>query len=93
LVSTATRRPAGAGCEDITAATSNISSSVPARITPAWWTRASTAVSRAAIAAVCEDAARRPAPVRPDFTTTIGLCRDRRRAIRANRRGSGTDSR
>src|ERR1019366_4385316 len=35
LVSTATRRPAGTGCDDITAATSNISSRVSARITPA----------------------------------------------------------
>ena len=93
LVSTATRRPAGAGWAEITAATSNISSSVPARITPAWWNSASTAVSPAASAAVCEDAARRPAPVRPAFTATMGLCRQTRRAIRANRRGSGTDSR
>ena len=93
LVSTATRRPAGTGWADSTAATSNISSSVPARMTPAWWNSASTATSPAASAAVCEDAARRPAPVRPDFTATIGLCRDTRRAILANRRGSGTDSR
>ena len=93
LVSTATRRPAGAGCDDTTAATSNISSSVLARITPAWWNSASTAGSPAAIAAVCEDAARRPAPVRPAFIATMGLCREMRRAIRAKRRGSGTDSR
>ena len=93
LVSTATRRPAGTGWAEITAATSNISSSVPARITPAWWNSASTAASPAASAAVCEDAARRPAPVRPAFTATMGLCRQTRRAIRANRRGSGTDSR
>ena len=66
---------------------------VPARITPAWWNSASTATSPAAIAAVCEEAARRPALVRPAFTTTMGLCREMRRAVRANRRGSGTDSR
>ncbi len=70
-----------------------MSSRVSARITPAWWNSASTAASPAAIAAVCEDAARRPAPVRPAFTATMGLCRQTRRAIRANRRGSGTDSR
>ena len=34
-----------------------------------------------------ELAARAPAPVRPDFTTTIGLRRVTRRAIRVNRRG------
>ena len=87
LVSTAIRRPAGAGCDDTTAATANISSSVAARITPAWWNSASTAVSPAASAAVCEDAARRPALVRPASTATTGLCREMRRAIRANWRG------
>ena len=57
--------PAGAGCDDTTATMSNISSSVPVRITTAWWNSASTANSPASIVAVCEDAARRPAPVRP----------------------------
>ena len=39
------------------------SSSVRARITPAWWNRASTAASEPASAAVCELAARAPVPV------------------------------
>jgi len=54
---------------------SNISSSVPARITTAWWNSASTANSPASIVAVCEDATRRPAPVRPAFKATMGSSR------------------
>jgi hypothetical protein len=52
LVSTATRRPAGTGWDDSKAPMPNMSSSVPARITPAWWNSASTGVSPAASAAV-----------------------------------------
>ena len=39
------------------------------------------------------DAARAPAAVRPDFTSTIGFLRDTRRAISTNRFGSLNDSR
>ena len=42
---------------------------------------------------MCDEAARLPAGVRPLFTTTIGLCRETRRAIRANLRGLPNDSR
>ena len=93
LVRTATRRPESRERPDMTRATSKSSSSVSALMTPAWRNSASTAGSPAARAAVCEEAARRPEPDRPAFTTTTGLCRETRRVIRANRRGSGTDSR
>ena len=58
FVSTATRRPFGSGWLERSAATSTSSSSDAARITPAWWKSASTAVSEPASAAVCELAAR-----------------------------------
>jgi hypothetical protein len=67
--------PAGVGCDGTTATMSDISSSVPARITTAWWNSASTANSPACIVAVCEDAARRPAPVRPAFKAAMGSSR------------------
>jgi hypothetical protein len=41
----------------------------------------------------CGDAARTPAVVRPDFTATIGLEREIRRAMRENLRGFPNDSR
>ena len=47
FVSSATRRPRGSGCVESSTATSSSSSSVSARITPAWWKSASTAVVRA----------------------------------------------
>jgi len=89
----ATRLPAGRGWELSTRAMSNCSSRVSTRITPAWWNRASTAVSELAMAAVCDDAARDPTGVRPLLTATIGLRRDTRRAIRLNLRGLPNDSR
>ena len=75
LVSTATRRPGGrrAG-RTARAATSNISSRVPARITPAWWNSASTAWSRRRPARRCArtpPAARRR--YRPALTDHDGL--------------------
>src|SRR5699024_3604513 len=42
---------------------------------------------------VCDEAARSPAAVRPDFTIAIGLCRPIRRASRPNLRGLPNDSR
>ena len=58
FVSTPTRRPRGSGWLERRAATSISSSSDAARMTPAWWNRASTAASDPASAAVCELAAR-----------------------------------
>ncbi len=93
LVTTPTRRPSGIGWLASTADTSNSSSRVEVRITPAWWNRASTATSMLARAPVWLLAARVPAAVRPDFTATMGLRRAMRRAIRAKRRGLPKDSR
>ena len=87
LVTTPTRGPAGTGCVDSSAATSNSSSSVPVRMTPACSNSASTATSRLASAAEWLDAARVPAAERPDFTATIGLWRAISGAMRANLRG------
>ena len=53
-------------------------------MTPAWRNSASTATSGAASAAVCDDAARLPAAVRPLFTATIGFVRATLRASRTN---------
>ena len=89
----AMRRPAGSGWRPRTSATSKSSSIVSTRTTPVWWNRASTARSDDANAAVCDDAARVPAWLRPLFTTTIGLLRPTRRAIRLNLRGFPNDSR
>ena len=44
-------------------------------------------MSAPARAPVCEEAALAPAPVRPDFTTTMGFLRVTLRAIRVKRRG------
>jgi len=93
LVTMATRGPAGRGWFASSAAMSNMSSSVSARITPAWRNSASTATSLAARAAVWEPAARVPAAVRPAFTARIGFLRPTRRARRAKRRGLPKDSR
>ena len=73
---------------------SNSSLMVPARITPDWRNRASTATSEPATRApVWEPAARAPAAPRALFTATIGFARERRRATRANVRGLPNDSR
>jgi len=64
------------------------------RITPAWWNRASTVTSEAASRApVWEALARAPAAERPLLTTSTGLARATRRAVRANLRGLPNDSR
>ncbi len=93
FVSTATRRPRGNGWRESSTATSASSSSESARITPACWNSASTAVVEPASAAVCEPAARWPAVVRPPFIARIGFFRATRRATRANLRGLPNDSR
>ena len=62
------------------------------RITPAWWNRASTAVSEPARAAVCDPAALAPARVAPALRAITGLWRETRRARRANLRGLPNDS-
>ncbi len=64
-----------------------------ARMTPAWWSKASTATSPPESAAVCEAAARLPASVRPAFTATMGTRLPTHRAIRMNHRGSWISSR
>ena len=89
----ATRRPGGSGWLARTCATSSNCSSVSTRITPACRKSASTATSGDANAAVCDDAARRPADVRPLLTARIGLCRPMRRVSRANFAGLPNDSR
>ena len=66
---------------------------VSTRTTPQWCSSASTASSSAAIAAVCELAAFRPAAVRPLLTAMIGFVRPIRRASRANLVGLPNDSR
>ena len=92
FVSTATRGPAGSGCRDSSPARSISSSSVRTLITPAWWNRASTAVSEPARAAVCDPAALAPAVVAPALRAITGLWRETRRARRANLRGLPNDS-
>ena len=56
-------------------------------MTPASWNSASTTVSLAASAPVCDAAARAPDPERPALTATIGFCRLTRRAICRKRSG------
>jgi hypothetical protein len=74
-------------------ATSNISSSVSVRITPAWRNSASTVMSEEARRApVCDAAALAPAALRPDFTAMMGLRRLTSRARRPNRLGLPNDS-
>ena len=63
------------------------------RITPVWWSKAATASSELAKAAVWDDAARRPTALRPLFTAMTGFDRLRSRARRANLRGLPSDSR
>ena len=93
LVSTATRRPRGSGWVESSTDTSTSSSSVSARITPAWWKSAAAAASELVSAAVWEPAAFAPADVRPLFSARIGFERDTRRAMRENFRGLPNDSR
>ncbi len=94
FVTIPTPSPPGGGWFASSVATSNISSRVSVRITPAWWNRASTVTSEACRSApVWEAAARAPALLRPLFTATIGLRRPIRRARRAKRRGFPNDSR
>ncbi len=93
LVTMPNDRPRGRGCVVRARAMPNISSRVPALRTPVWRKRASTATSEPARAAVWEPAALPPASLRPDLTTTIGLERPTRRAMRAKRRGRSKDSR
>jgi hypothetical protein len=50
-------------------------------------------MSGLARAAVCDEAARLPAVVRPLLTATIGFFRETRRATRLNVRGLPNDSR
>ncbi len=78
---TAVRRDFGRGWPLKAIAMSKSSSTEPARITPAWCIKASTAVSLAASAPVCEEAARAPTADVPDFTTMIGLRLEIREAI------------
>jgi hypothetical protein len=73
LVRIATRSPRGSGCEASAEARSKSSSIVSDRDTPQASRIASIATSEAASAPVCEDAARAPATVRPDFTTRTGF--------------------
>jgi hypothetical protein len=68
-------------------ARSKSASTEPARSTPACRRSASTAVSLAASAPVCDDAARAPTRDRPDFTTMIGFFLVTRDAISRNRVG------
>ena len=93
FVSTATLRPSGSGWLESSVATSIISSKDVARMTPAWWKRASTAASDPARAAVCELAARWPILVVPLFSARIGLRRATLRASWPNRLGLPNDSR
>jgi len=93
FVTIPTRRPAGTGCVASSIATSNNSSIVFVRITPACAHSASTPAAAPASEPVCEDAARMPARVVPLFTATIGFVRPTRRAISMKRRGFPNDSR
>jgi hypothetical protein len=93
LVRIPTRRPAGSGWLAMRVATSNSSSSVSVRIIPVWRNRAETATSPLAMAPVWLLAARAPAWLRPDLTTTMGFLRFTRREMRAKRRGWPKDSR
>ena len=87
LVTMATRFPRGIGWPSRAMAMAKSSWTESARSTPHWERRASVATSAPASAPVWEAAARAPAPVRPDFTTTMGFWRLTRRARGMNRRG------
>ncbi len=93
FVTMPTRLPRGTGWFAISIATSNSSSIVSVRITPACAHIALTAESAPASEPVCDEAARMPAPVRPLFTAAIGFLRPTRRAISRKRRGFPNDSR
>ena len=87
-----TERPPRRDWLERSAATSISSSSVSARMTPAWWNSASAAASEPASAAVCELAARWPLFDVPLLSARIGLRRATLRAIRPKRRGFPNDS-
>jgi hypothetical protein len=87
FVNTAVRRERGRLGPEKAIAMSNNSSIDPARSTPVWASRASTAVSLAASAPVCDDAARAPAFDFADFNAMIGFARVMRDAISKNFRG------
>ena len=84
VVSTTTFGPFGSGWVANVAAASNASSTVAARVTPAWRHAPSKTLSSAASAPVWLAAARAPFAVAPPFTTTSGL----RAATDANRSSS-----
>ena len=87
-----TRRPCGSGWKLSCIATSNSSLSVSTWMTPDWWNISSTAAGGSWVArTVCPSGM--PWEDRPDFTATIGLDREVRRAIRLNLRGLPMDSR
>ena len=73
VVSTTTFGPAGSGWVANVAAASNASSTVAARVTPAWRQTPSNTLSSAASAPVWLAAARAPPSVVPPLTTTSGL--------------------
>ena len=92
LPTTATRTPAGSGWVATSWATSNITWIDSTRITPARLKSASTAAAGAwdtRTRCPCGASPRK----RPDLTTTTGLRRDSRRAMRLNLRGLPSDSR
>ena len=93
LVTIATRAPRERAGWSAAAATLNRSCRVSVRITPACSNSASTVTSEAdSSAPVCEEVARAPAAERPLLTTSNGLRRANRGAMRANLRGCTNDS-
>ncbi len=92
LVTTATRGPRGMGWPDRARAASSACSPVRTRATPAWRSAASRTASSVASAAVCDTAARCPAPVRPCTTAMTGLTGVVRQASAKNPRASVIDS-
>lgn len=75
LVTMAILRPAGSGCAANADAVSKSSRTFLIRRTPHWRSIASTAASDSASEPVCDCAARAPAEVRPDFTTSTAFLR------------------
>ena len=73
VVITTTFGPLGSGCVAKVAAASNASSTVAARVTPAWRMAPSKMRSLVASAPVWDAAARWPPSVAPPFTSTTGL--------------------
>ena len=73
VVMTTTRLPAGSGWVAKVAAASNASSTVAARVTPAWRHMPSKVRSSVASEPVWLAAARAPPAVAPPLTTTVGI--------------------